>query len=232
MLLAVKEIAHQALPCMARLVFGSLLIVLVSACTNLAITAGFTSSASMASSATSSTAISSPFKSSTNSSADPPKQHERETEEEVKIYTASYIKAGSGSTESFMLGITRIAARRGISDWESHPAIWRGVGQGLGMAQLEKHQVADCFQIWSGGDENRIALQQQGYLSYKQSLNLINRDMPPSLGWSKSRQKATYPAHRSLHVQCMSDLVFFYAAQAHATPTVQGQKTIDGIEVL
>ncbi len=168
MLLAVKACFHQALPLITRLSLASALIVLVSACTNLAITAGFTSSASMASSATSSTAVSSPFRSSANSSAAPPNQEERETEEEVKIYTASYIKAGAGSTESFMSGITRIAARRGISDWESQPVFWLGVGHGLGIAQLDIQQAAAYFQDWSGGDENLIALQQQGYLSYRQ----------------------------------------------------------------
>ena len=146
----------------ARLAIALVVLNLSTACTNMAITAGFTSSASLASSATSSQAVSSPFKSSSNSSASPPVQPEKKTEEEIRIYTASYLRAGSGSAETFAAGIAGIAASHGISDWESLPGIWISVGYGLGESGLDDRQVAGYVRAWSGGDETIAALQRRG----------------------------------------------------------------------
>lgn len=163
---ASKECFNEP-PRLARLVLLLSLPLLVSACADLAITAGFTSSASLASSATSSNAVSSPFRSSANSSAAPPKQPQRKAEEEVEIYTAYYFQAGGGSAESFLSSIARIAARHGFSDWESIPGIWISVGRGMGIAGLDRQQAAYA-RAWLGVDENNIAGQQQAYLSSTQ----------------------------------------------------------------
>jgi hypothetical protein len=132
-------------------------------CMKLVSSAGFTSSASLASSVVSSEILASPFRSSSRSSSG--QQQDEELKEEIEIYTASYLATGGGSQSSFQLGLADIAARRGISDWEANPNTWVGVGRGLANADLGAHTAAHYADFWSDGSPLIVALLQQGYAS-------------------------------------------------------------------
>jgi hypothetical protein len=123
-------------------------IALCSACTGFISSAGLSSAASLVSSASTSEFLSSPFRSS---SRPPAVEQEQEVEEEVKIYTASYLSAGGADAHSFQVGISDIAQRRGISDWESSPGVRSGVRRGLAEADAVDSPMTTYLQSWSGG---------------------------------------------------------------------------------
>ena len=113
------------------------------------------------SSKSSSDILSSPFKSSSKSADDD--VEEAAFQEEAAGYTSAYVAAGSIDHDSFQKGLSDIAARRGISDWEANPATWTSVGRGLGQAELSEAAVADYVDSWSAGNDEILALVMQGY---------------------------------------------------------------------
>jgi hypothetical protein len=115
----------------------------------------------VASSKSSSDIISSPFKSSSKSMGGD--EEETAFQEETEGYTSAYVAAGSIDHDSFQKGLSDIAARRGISDWEANPATWTSVGRGLGHAELSEAAVADYVDSWSAGNDDIVGLVMQGY---------------------------------------------------------------------
>lgn len=133
-----------------------LALLLVVACA-LLLTLGCSFSAS---SESSSDILSSPFKSSAYSSGG---EEEVAFQEETEAYTAAYVVAGSVDHDSFQRGLSDVAARRGISDWENNPETWTSVGRGLGHTQLSDVAVTDYVATLSAGDEAVVTLVMQGY---------------------------------------------------------------------
>ncbi len=121
-------------------------VALSSACTGFISSAGLSSAASLVSSASTSDFLSSPFRSS---SRPPAVEQEQEVEEEVKIYTASYLSAGGADAHSFQVGIADIAQRRGISDWESSSGVRNGVRLGLAEFGPSASPMTSYLQSWS-----------------------------------------------------------------------------------
>ena len=113
------------------------------------------------SSKSSSDILSSPFKSSSKSGDDG--VEEAAFQEEAQGYTSAYVAAGGVDHDSFQKGLSDIAARRGISDWEANPATWTSVGRGLGQAELSETAVADYADSMSAGNDEILALLMQGY---------------------------------------------------------------------
>jgi hypothetical protein len=114
----------------------------------------------IASSESSSDILSSPFKSSARSSGG---EEEVAFQEETEAYTVAYVTAGSVDNAGFQRGLSDIAARRGISDWENNPETWTSVGRGLGRSQLSDVAVTDTVESLSAGDETLVTLVMQGY---------------------------------------------------------------------
>lgn len=114
----------------------------------------------IASSESSSDILSSPFKSSARSSGG---EEEVAFQEETEAYTAAYVVAGSVDHDSFQRGLSDVAARRGISDWENNPETWTSVGRGLGRSQLSDGAVTDYVATLSAADEALVTLVMQGY---------------------------------------------------------------------
>lgn len=103
--------------------------------------------------------ISSPFTSSSESSKSDATRFREETEE----YSAAYVRAGGGTVEAFRKGLSEIAARRGISDWESNPMTWRAIGRGLGRAGITEAEALAYGMSWSGGDDARTTMIRDGF---------------------------------------------------------------------
>jgi hypothetical protein len=108
-----------------------------------------------------SNSISSPFKSISGSSQTDASRYR----EEVAEYSAAFVKAGGGSSDSFKKGISKLAARRGISDWESNADTWDQVGRGLARTDLSEAEALAYATAWTDGDGARMELVRQGFLA-------------------------------------------------------------------
>ena len=100
--------------------------------------------------------ISSPSKSSSGSSSP-----EDQYTEEVKDFTASYVKSG-GSTSALEQEVGKIAEKRGISDWENNEATYVGIGKGLHKAGLNQAEV-DGYKASLAANAQQAEWIQDGY---------------------------------------------------------------------
>jgi len=100
--------------------------------------------------------VSSPFASSSGSSSP-----ENQYREEVKDFTASYIKSG-GNTANLEQEVGKIAEKRGISDWENNEATYVGIGKGLHKAGLNQAEL-DGYKSSLAANEQQSEWIQDGY---------------------------------------------------------------------
>ena len=112
-----------------------------------------------ASSESSSKSISSPFTSSSASSESDATKYKNEVAE----YASAYVSADGGSVDAFKSGLSKLAARRGISDWEASPDTWSSVGRGLANTKLSEAEALAYGMSWSGGDEGRMELMRAAF---------------------------------------------------------------------
>lgn len=103
--------------------------------------------------------VSSPFESSSESS----KGDDARFREDVEDYTVAFVKAGGGDSASFQAGISKLAAKRGISDWQSNPDTWKSVGRGLGNAKVENAALEAYVHSWAGGDPSAMEWMREGH---------------------------------------------------------------------
>jgi hypothetical protein len=105
--------------------------------------------------------VSSPFESSAASSASSSPSSES-YRNEVRDYTVSYVKSG-GQFDAFTRGLSGVAQRNGVTNWESDQNTYVGIGAGLKKAGVPPDQ----FEVWktnlSKGDATRAASMQKGY---------------------------------------------------------------------
>jgi hypothetical protein len=114
------------------------------------------SKSSSKSSESSSDILSSPFTSSSASSSP-----ENAYREEVKDFTASYLKSG-GDAARLEQEVGKIAEKRGISDWESNEATYVGIGKGLHKAGLKQTEL-EGYKASLADNEQQAAWIQDGY---------------------------------------------------------------------
>jgi hypothetical protein len=100
--------------------------------------------------------ISSPFTSSSGSSSP-----ESAYREEVKDFTASFVKGG-GDGAKLRQEVGQIAEKRGISDWENNEATYVGIGKGLHKAGLNQAQL-DGYKAAIGETQQQKDWIQDGY---------------------------------------------------------------------
>ena len=117
---------------------------------------------SVSSSSDSSRSIS---RSSTSSSG------EEVSEETRKAYVndvATYTEAlgeSSITADDFMRGLSKIAKKHGISDWESYRYTYVGIGKGLKAAGIAKDQVGELpyLKVLVSSNEKRLDYIKEGY---------------------------------------------------------------------
>lgn len=114
------------------------------------------SKGSSKSSESSSDIVSSPFTSSSGSSSP-----ENAYREEVKDFTASYLKSG-GNAAQLEQEVGKIAEKRGISDWENNEATYVGIGKGLHKAGLKQAEL-DGYKASLADNEQQAEWIQDGY---------------------------------------------------------------------
>jgi hypothetical protein len=102
--------------------------------------------------------VSSPFKSSSDSSGD----SEAAYREDVRDYTAAYIRSG-GDFEGYERKIGSIAAKHGITDWELDKGTYLAIGQGLRKGGLKPIELAAWKSNLARDDVSRAEMIQKGY---------------------------------------------------------------------
>jgi hypothetical protein len=100
--------------------------------------------------------VSSPIKSSSDSS-----KSEQSYESDVADYTTTYIKSG-GDTTKLKSGISQVAEKRGITDWEKDSATYQGLGQGFKRAGVTQVEV-DAYKHTLADTDEQASWIQQGY---------------------------------------------------------------------
>ena len=131
-----------------------------------AISALFISGCSISNSVSSSSDSSRSISRSSDSSSGP-----KVSEETRKAYVkdvatyADAIGASQISGDDFMRGISRIAKKHGISDWEGYKYTYIGIGQGLKAAGVPKDQVKELIYLKGlvSGNEKRLDYIREGY---------------------------------------------------------------------
>lgn len=91
---------------------------------------------------------SSPFKSSSDSSAD----EQEEFENDVADYTAEFVTSSTGTLDDFRAHLSELAQDHGITNWEGDRYTYLGIGRGLKKAKLGKPQISAFTESLSGND--------------------------------------------------------------------------------
>ena len=84
---------------------------------------------------------------------------------DVADYTYAYLKSASGTNDyaSFKKGLAGIANKRGVSDWESDPHTYKGIGKGLKKAGIEGVAFDTFKGNFANGNATNMELIQEGY---------------------------------------------------------------------
>ena len=103
--------------------------------------------------------VSSPFKSLSKSSSS--SSPEQAYENDVSDYAAAYIKSG-GDTSMLKAGISGVAGKRGITDWENDSSTYKGLGAGLKRAGVNQPTLDGYKGTMATTDQQRSWMQ-DGY---------------------------------------------------------------------
>ena len=112
-----------------------------------------------------STSVSSPFEWSSDSSASSSGSSSRERDEyraDVRDYTQAYVNSG-GEFDNFTRGLSNIASKHGVSNWESDTDTFVGIGMGLRQAGVTSAQLEVWKTNLAKGDASKASAMQKGY---------------------------------------------------------------------
>ncbi|MDD5114547.1 MAG: putative lipoprotein [Methylobacter sp.] len=86
-------------------------------------------------------------------------------ESDVEDYTYAYLKSTSGTTDyaDFQNGLSDIAKKRGISDWESDDHTYKGIGKALKKAGIEGVGYDTYKKNFANSDTTKMEQIQHGY---------------------------------------------------------------------
>jgi hypothetical protein len=90
-------------------------------------------------------------------------------ENEVSDYTAAYVKSSHTDDDynSYRKGLSDIAAKKGINNWEQEPKTYIAIGKGLKKAGLEGIAFETYKKNLAGSDPEKMQNIQKGYDSQK-----------------------------------------------------------------
>jgi hypothetical protein len=110
--------------------------------------------------------VSSPFSWSSDSVASSSRSSSRNRAEDYRNDVADYTQAqvqSGGDFTTFTRGLSSVAAKHGVSDWESDDNTYVGIGQGLKRAGATQTQVDVWETNLSHGDKSKASAIQSGY---------------------------------------------------------------------
>lgn len=85
---------------------------------------------------------------------------------DIRTFTAAYIQSGGASRTEYLRDMGRIAEKHGITDWESEPATYVSVGEGLRKAGVSGDQYSTFEKSLGGVSPELRRLLRSGYESY------------------------------------------------------------------
>jgi hypothetical protein len=86
---------------------------------------------------------------------------------EIADYTTAYVKSSKPGADftTFLKGISDIAAKQGIANWDQDSLTYRGIGKGLKKANVEGVAYETYKKNFAGGDSKKMQDIQDGYES-------------------------------------------------------------------
>ena len=86
---------------------------------------------------------------------------------EVADYTAAYVKSSQPGADynTFLKGLSDVAAKQGITNWEQDTLTYTGIGIGLKKAKAEGVAYETYKRNFAGGDAKKMEEIQSGYES-------------------------------------------------------------------
>jgi hypothetical protein len=102
--------------------------------------------------------------SGSSSGSSSPESKEAAYRDDVRDYTAAYVRAG-GRIADFDRTLGGLARSRGITNWEDNMATYEGIGRGLGKSGVSGVELDTYVQNLAGGDPKKVAAIQKGYES-------------------------------------------------------------------
>jgi len=106
-------------------------------------------------------ALTSPSRSSKSSSGDDEEKKEA-YRDDVRDFTAAYA-AKHEDLAGFESGLSNVARRHGITDWEAEDTTYTAVGAGLQRADVRASDRARYESLVGGNTPAKVALIRQGY---------------------------------------------------------------------
>ena len=105
--------------------------------------------------------------SASSSASSSPESKETQYRNDVRDFTASYVKSG-GRIEDFKRRLGDLAKERGITDWEENMATYEGIGRGLGKAKVSQVELDTYTANLSGGDPKKAKAIKDGFDAEKE----------------------------------------------------------------
>jgi hypothetical protein len=86
---------------------------------------------------------------------------------EIADYTMAYVKSSQPNTDynAFHKGLSDIAAKEGVTNWDQDPLTYMGIGKGLKKANVEGVAYEAYKKNFAGGDSQKMEQIQNGYES-------------------------------------------------------------------
>ena len=86
---------------------------------------------------------------------------------EVADYTMAYVKSSQPGADytSFLKGLSDIAAKEGVTNWDQDSLTYMGIGKGLKKADVEGIAYETYKKNFSGGNAQKMQQIQDGYES-------------------------------------------------------------------
>ena len=86
---------------------------------------------------------------------------------EIADYTMAYVKSSQPGADytSFMKGLSDIAAKEGITNWDQDSLTYMGIGKGLKKADVEGIAYETYKKNFAGGNAQKMQQIQDGYES-------------------------------------------------------------------
>ncbi len=100
--------------------------------------------------------------SSESSSSSSPGYKEQKYMEDVRDYTASFVRSG-GRIADFKTRLGEIAKEHDITNWEENLVTYEGIGRGLGKAKASQVEVDTYTSGFAGGDPKKAEAIKRGY---------------------------------------------------------------------
>jgi len=88
---------------------------------------------------------------------------------EVADYTMAYVKSSQPGADytTFLKGLSDIAAKEGVTNWDQDSLTYMGIGKGLMKADVEGIGYENYKNNFAGGDSKKMQEIQDGYESEK-----------------------------------------------------------------